>query len=97
MSSFIGRTFRLLYNLRHHVWGGITLNTWWILLLLVLALLFYFGVLPGGMALTIVVLALILVLSSQPIVGKHHLYVWFVEAAEPAPEVGTATCAWAQR
>ncbi len=76
MSGFIGRTFRLLYNLRHHVWGGITLNTWWILLLLVLALLFYFGVLPGGMALAVVVLALILVLVLSQLWANHHLYVW---------------------
>ena len=91
MSGFFGRTFRLLYNLRHHVWGGITLNTWWISLLLVLALLFYFGVLPGGMGLTVVVLALILVLVLSQLWANHHLYVWFVEAAKPAPEVGSRT------
>ena len=87
MSSLIGRYFRLLYNLRHHVWGDITLNTWLILLWLVLALLFYFDVLPGGATLAIFALALILALLLGQWWASSRFYVLF-EAAESANELG---------
>jgi len=90
MSSFMGRYFRLLYKLRHHVWINIPLNTWLVLLLLVLAPLFYFDVLPGGSALAIFVLALIMVLYLSQWWANSRLYVLF-EAAESANEAGSPT------
>lgn len=90
MSSFVGRYFRVLYKLRHHVWINIPLNTWLVLLLLVLAPLFYFDVLPGGSALAIFVLALIMVLYLSQWWANSRLYVLF-EAAESANESGSPT------
>jgi hypothetical protein len=77
MTSLSGRYFRLLYNLRHHVWGDLPLSTWMILLLLVLAALFYFGVLPGGMALAVSMLALIVIVLMSNCWAKRRFYVLF--------------------
>ncbi len=89
MSSLIGRYYRLIYNLRNHVWVDITLEIWVILLLLVLALLFYFGVLPGGATLAILALVLILVELLSQWWATSRFYVIF-EAAESTIQDGTA-------
>ena len=81
MTSLCGRYFRLLHNLRHHAWGDIPLLALVILLLLLLAPLFYFGVLPGGVALAVSMLVLILLLLLSNWWAKRHFYVVF-EALE---------------
>ena len=77
MARLVGRYFRLLHNLRHHVWWDVTLNAWLIFFLLLIALLFVFGVLPGGVTLAISVLGLILVLFFSHWWAKHRYYVLF--------------------
>jgi len=88
MASRNGRYFRLLYNLRHHVWGDLSLNVWVTLLLLVLGILSYFGVLPGGAALAVSMLALILLLFSSNWWAKRRFYVLF-EPLDSANEFGS--------
>ena len=75
--GLVGRYFRLLYNLRHHVWWDITLNAWLIFLLLLIALLFFIGALPGGVTPAILVLGLILVLLFSHWWAKRRYYVLF--------------------
>ncbi|HEY51990.1 MAG TPA: hypothetical protein G4N94_00860 [Caldilineae bacterium] len=83
MISLSGRYFRLLHNLHNHIWGDLPLSVWLLFLLAVLAILFYFGVLPGDVALAALMIALILLLLMSNWWAKRRFYVLFV-ALEPA-------------
>ncbi len=77
MTGLIGRYLRLLHNLRSHIWWDVTLNAWLIVLLLFIALLAFFGAIPGGVTFAGIALGLILVLFFSQWWAKRRYYVAF--------------------
>lgn len=87
MSSFLGAYYRFLYNLRHHYKWDITLHAWIIILLVILAVLFFFGVLPGGPIIGLVCLAAILFLAIGQRWARRRSYVVFTkDESAPTPD-----------
>lgn len=85
MHTLLGSYFRFLHGLAHHRLLGATLHRWLAVLLLLIAVLTWFGLLPGGSALSLTLIALVVALATSQIWAKRHFFVHFAPAPSLEP------------
>ncbi len=80
MHTLLGSYLRFLHNLAHHRLFGATLHRWLAILLPLIAVLAWFDLLPGGSALTLSLVALVIALVYSQIWAKRNFFVHFAPA-----------------
>lgn len=85
MHTLLGVCLYVLHGLGRHRLIGATLHRWLLLALFVAALLAWIGWLPGGLALSIALLALAAALIASQAWAQRQLYVYFSPDSTAAP------------